>query len=71
MLILSLVMKKKKAEQKIGLEKNDIDWKKRGRSDKERQFERLFNIEVIIDIDSIIDNKRSRYNFANFLLYMF
>lgn len=62
-------MKKKKAEQKICLKKNDVDWKKRKREviGRERQFERLFNKEVIVDIDNIIDNKRSRYNLADFL----
>lgn len=43
MLILSLVMKKKKAEQKICLKKNDVDWKKKKeRGDRERKTIRTF-----------------------------
>lgn len=42
MLVLSLVMKKKKAEQKIGFEKNDVGWKKRGRGNREKKTIRTF-----------------------------
>lgn len=50
-------------EKRCWLEKK----RKREVIGRERQFERLFNKEIIIDIDNIIDNKRSRYNLADFL----